>query len=202
MDCLALCVTLCLTLSLLTNLTISPPVIPPHKVIGLFCSSNCHVHMVGDGICQPACDTSACSRDGGDCVSGCAPGCPPSWVGNGVGNSECNSAACSDDGGDCVGKDETLTSPSHCFGTLREAIWTITMGDMGQCRRNHGRRDTTLLPQCSRRKRMVILSPFSPYPSVSPFVSPLSLHIILAFIFPLVNTLEDREDARGREGEM
>lgn len=65
--------------------------------------------MVGNGVCNSACNVASCSYDGGDCAaptatqSGyCASGCPSSWIGDQDCDWVCNNAACNYDGGDCV----------------------------------------------------------------------------------------------------
>ena len=66
--------------------------------VGERCAPNCPKTWLGDGECDPSCDTAACDHDGGDCanrppsggtslaspasVGSCAPGCQASWRGD------------------------------------------------------------------------------------------------------------------------
>ena len=76
------------------------------------CSAACHASWIGDGVCDPACNTDACGRDKGDCTKGhhtvdgaygqqCAPGCELSMVGDGHCDRACDVASCRHDGVDC-----------------------------------------------------------------------------------------------------
>lgn len=93
------------------------------------CAENCTTGTVGDGVCNPACNVSACAFDLGDCqirfastgpnntnpdqglfsslatasssVRQCFPGCEAQMIGNGICDAECAFPACSYDNGDC-----------------------------------------------------------------------------------------------------
>ena len=66
------------------------------------CAPGCLPWLVGDGICDRACDNVACVFDQGDCtVPECAPGCSELDVGDGECQIECMQPGCSLDGGDC-----------------------------------------------------------------------------------------------------
>ncbi|CAG9321997.1 unnamed protein product [Blepharisma stoltei] len=56
--------------------------------------------MKSNGVCDEACDNSACDYDRGECQK-CAPGCLMSMLGDGVCNSACNLNDCHYDNYDC-----------------------------------------------------------------------------------------------------
>lgn len=80
------------------------------------CSENCTTGSVGDGICNPLCNTANCDFDGGDCrpvtvsssdtqtnqLSQCWPGCYGFMLGDGACQSNCDVPACAYDSGDCL----------------------------------------------------------------------------------------------------
>lgn len=63
--------------------------------------------MVGDGICDIACNVTECLYDELDCAvtpkaeRPCAEGCPRGIIGNGLCNYACNVEECDYDEGDC-----------------------------------------------------------------------------------------------------
>ncbi len=80
--------------------------------VGTSCATNCPRTWLGDGECDPGCDTSACEHDGGDCAGTgarpavigptfCAPGCQSGWIADRECDVECDTEACRFDGGDC-----------------------------------------------------------------------------------------------------
>jgi len=80
--------------------------------VGALCAPNCPRNWLGDGECDPGCDSEACGHDGGDCdarsrtnaaAAQCAPGCVESWRGDKECDEECNTARCGFDGDDCTG---------------------------------------------------------------------------------------------------
>ncbi|KAL1521696.1 hypothetical protein AB1Y20_021351 [Prymnesium parvum] len=80
--------------------------------VGELCAPNCPRTWLGDGECDPGCNSAACDSDGGDCehrpqgvdtTGQCAAGCMSSWRGDKECDEECNTAACDFDDGDCVG---------------------------------------------------------------------------------------------------
>lgn len=78
-----------------------------------WCGALCGDHMQGDGVCDEACLTAACSYDCGangvcDCTGfdqdglQCAVGCSQWMIGDGECHSVCDVSGCSNDGGDCL----------------------------------------------------------------------------------------------------
>lgn len=54
------------------------------------CSVGCSPCLLGNGICDSACNTEACGLDGGDCEGECNDqGCKNSWVSDGICDKEC-----------------------------------------------------------------------------------------------------------------
>lgn len=68
-----------------------------------FCDTGCLANMVGDGICQDACRTSAnCQNDAEDCTGYCAQDCRTEDIGNAYCDVACFREECSWDNGDCA----------------------------------------------------------------------------------------------------
>ncbi|XP_078377353.1 uncharacterized protein LOC144660575 isoform X1 [Oculina patagonica] len=65
-----------------------------------FCTPLCPEIWIGDGVCDPDCDTATCLQDKGDCQDVCI--CPNVWLGDGSCDHMCNNSHCKYDGGDCV----------------------------------------------------------------------------------------------------
>ena len=76
------------------------------------CAANCDRSRLGDGVCDPGCNTLGCIFDGGDCYDWrlaraanaslrCAAGCPAAWLRDGTCQDACNTESCWHDGGDC-----------------------------------------------------------------------------------------------------
>ncbi|KNC48218.1 N-acetylglucosamine-1-phosphotransferase subunit beta [Thecamonas trahens ATCC 50062] len=93
------------------------------------CNEGCPASWINDGVCDTACNVSACDWDGMDCVnvtstsrysswwsgsswssssssaarysSYCAPGCPDSWIGDRYCDKACTNEACGWDATDC-----------------------------------------------------------------------------------------------------
>ena len=64
------------------------------------CTPLCPEIWIGDGVCDPDCDTLDCLQDKGDCQDVCI--CPDVWLGDGSCDQMCNNTLCNYDGGDCV----------------------------------------------------------------------------------------------------
>ena len=67
------------------------------------CNPLCPEVWIGDGVCDPYCDTPDCLQDKGDCQDVCI--CPNVWLGDGSCDQLCNNTICNYDGGDCVTKE-------------------------------------------------------------------------------------------------
>ena len=65
-----------------------------------FCTPLCPEIWMGDGVCDPDCNTVKCLQDKGDCKGVCI--CPNVWLGDGSCDQMCNNSLCNYDGGDCV----------------------------------------------------------------------------------------------------
>lgn len=86
------------------------------------CNPGCAAPMVGDGLCQAACNVTQCGYDDDDCIpteDECAAGCPRSWQGDGICDAACRNADCGDDHGDCEGQcapgcEESMRSNGIC----------------------------------------------------------------------------------------
>jgi len=75
--------------------------------------TNRHASHIGDGQCDPQCNTPACNYDGGDCAL--SDVCPSECIGkNGDGNCylHCHSPACHFDGGDCLQCGNFIANPT------------------------------------------------------------------------------------------
>ena len=75
---------------------------------GTACAEGCAWRELGDGICQPQCNNTACFNDRGDCSAGagrdtCRSACKPEWVDDGYCDVLCFTAMCQWDGNDCGG---------------------------------------------------------------------------------------------------
>ena len=49
----------------------------------LLCNEGCDWRALGDGVCNPQCNTSACFWDRQDCAAGatgCTADCHPDWI--------------------------------------------------------------------------------------------------------------------------
>lgn len=114
------------------------------------CAVNCTTGDVGDGVCDPACNVSACSFDDGDCRAvlettssnpdqglnssiptpstsrQCYPGCDASMIGDGVCQPACSLSICNRDGGDC-----SQTTPCDGNPCLNGGICSFTPGSPG-----------------------------------------------------------------------
>ena len=64
------------------------------------CTPLCPEIWIGDGVCDPDCNTAKCLQDKGDCQGVCI--CPNVWLGDGSCDQICNTSLCKYDGGDCV----------------------------------------------------------------------------------------------------
>ena len=64
------------------------------------CTPLCPEAWIGDGVCDPDCDTPKCLKDKGDCQDICI--CPEAWLGDGSCDQVCNTSVCKLDGGDCI----------------------------------------------------------------------------------------------------
>ena len=64
-----------------------------------FCTPLCPETWIGDGVCDPDCNTRKCSSDKGDCQDVCS--CPEPWLGDNSCDQMCNTSVCMFDGGDC-----------------------------------------------------------------------------------------------------
>ena len=75
---------------------------------GNACAPGCDWSMLGDGDCDPQCNTTACFADRGDCSGrssdGCHADCDPDWIADGYCDSACFNLKCSWDHGDCFGQ--------------------------------------------------------------------------------------------------
>jgi len=67
------------------------------------CTPLCPQIWIGDGVCDPDCDTLDCLQDKGDCRNVCI--CPDAWLGDRSCDQVCNNTLCNYDGGDCVEKE-------------------------------------------------------------------------------------------------
>lgn len=69
---------------------------------GVDCADGCQALMVGNSVCNQACNVPACNFDMGDCARECAPNCFGLWLGDGFCDEECKNLACEWDEGDCA----------------------------------------------------------------------------------------------------
>ena len=81
------------------------------------CTSLCPEIWIGDGVCDPDCNTAKCLQDKGDCQDVCI--CPTVWLGDGSCDQMCNTSLCKYDGGDCV---EEEGSPGCRSAMLADGI--------------------------------------------------------------------------------
>ncbi|XP_022795137.1 fibrillin-1-like [Stylophora pistillata] len=78
------------------------------------CTLLCPEHWIGDGVCDPSCNTPMCLHDKGDCQDICV--CPDTWLGDGLCDHTCNSTSCDYDGGDCAKKECSPGCASEILG--------------------------------------------------------------------------------------
>ena len=69
----------------------------PETIGTELCAPGCAEFGLSDGVCNPKCNTSQCTFDGGDCLLStsarlCAPGCPSSWIGDKLCDEACFNA--------------------------------------------------------------------------------------------------------------
>lgn len=62
---------------------------------------DCLKGKLGNGVCNPECNTYECQFDGFDCKQMCDIECPHVWLGDGKCDKECDVPACFNDKGDC-----------------------------------------------------------------------------------------------------
>merc|ERR1712087_301492 len=73
----------------------------------LLCNPGCEGRSIGDGECNPQCNTSSCFWDRQDCLAsntGCKADCHPDWIGDGYCDEACFNAKCKWDRRDCLDK--------------------------------------------------------------------------------------------------
>ena len=114
------------------------------------CAVNCTTGTVGDGICNPACNVSACAFDDGDCdwmeinstnpdqglsslfatpssTRQCYPGCESYMIGDGICQNACALSVCDNDGGDCIDTNPCDSNPCQnggvCSSELSSSIY-------------------------------------------------------------------------------
>ena len=74
---------------------------------GTACADGCAWKQLGDGMCQPQCNNSACFHDRDDCLLAagaepqCNRACKPEYLGDGYCDPACFNLLCSWDGNDC-----------------------------------------------------------------------------------------------------
>tara|TARA_B110001452_G_scaffold261440_1_gene260231 strand:- start:392 stop:2593 length:2202 start_codon:yes stop_codon:yes gene_type:complete len=72
---------------------------------GNACAPGCDWSSIGDGDCDPQCNSTACFGERGDCdaggAAGCHADCSPDWIADGYCDTVCFNLKCSWDGGDC-----------------------------------------------------------------------------------------------------
>ena len=71
----------------------------------LLCAAGCEWRALGDGVCNPQCNTSSCFYDRQDCAAGatgCSADCHPTWIGDGYCDEACFNARCKWDKRDCL----------------------------------------------------------------------------------------------------
>eukprot|EP00727_Mastigamoeba_balamuthi_P014788 m51a1_g9935 putative peptidase s1 and s6 chymotrypsin hap (739) ;mRNA; r:69351-73667 len=106
-----------------------------------FCDPKCPSPLVNNSICDPACNSSRCNFDGGDCRvtnATCAPGCLKTEVGNGWCNVACNVSACGLDGGDCAnlsacGAPSIVLGDGFCNNEYNTSACNYDNGDCVHC---------------------------------------------------------------------
>ncbi|CBZ51674.1 putative notch (DSL) domain-containing protein [Neospora caninum Liverpool] len=76
----------------------------------------CVKGKLGNGVCNPECNTYECQFDGFDCRQMCSLECPHVWLGDGKCDKECDIPECYHDKGDC----------DTCSGSCR--TWMIGNG--------------------------------------------------------------------------
>ena len=81
------------------------------------CTQLCPESWIGDGFCDPDCNTPKCLQDKGDCQDICI--CPNAWLGDGSCDRTCNTTTCEYDGGDCT---KTECSPGCQSEMLADGI--------------------------------------------------------------------------------
>eukprot|EP01084_Bolivina_argentea_P199749 341731_1 len=86
--------------------------------------------MIGDGVCNPECNTKTCLYDQGDCIQLCNfTNCNVDEINNGICNEECNNIDCRWDGGDC--ENIVCTMPDYLNSYIKYPLWSHI--DDGQC---------------------------------------------------------------------
>ena len=78
------------------------------------CTLLCPEIWIGDGVCDPDCNTPKCLKDKGDCQDVCI--CPKAWLGDGSCDQMCNNTVCMYDGGDCVEEECSPGCKSQMLG--------------------------------------------------------------------------------------
>ena len=74
-------------------------------VSSMLCNAGCEWRAIGDGVCNPQCNVSACFYDRQDCAvgaTGCPADCHPSWIGDGYCDEACFISRCHWDKRDCL----------------------------------------------------------------------------------------------------
>jgi len=71
------------------------PALPSAEREPLLCARGCEWRELGNGVCNPQCNTSACFWDRHDCAegaTGCRADCHADWIGDGYCNEACFNA--------------------------------------------------------------------------------------------------------------
>ena len=90
------------------------------KSSSMLCAPGCEWRSIGDGICNPQCNNTACFMDRQDCEAGstgCPADCHPSWIGDGYCDEACFNARCHWDRRDCLAHGQKACADG-CMPTL------------------------------------------------------------------------------------